>query len=203
MKLLFATGNERKYKLMVERMRPLDNIEIIMPKNIGIKIDVNENGKSPEENAIIKAKAYYDVANMPVIAEDSGLYIDEFTPDEQPGMFVKRINGVEGLPDEEILRYYIDKLNGYGGKSMAHYETGVCLIDKNGNIYSDQIKETPFLLTTKIDEASKGMSGGVLECISYDVNANKYFAYQTKEDKDIFYKKLDNEYRELVRKHIL
>ena len=78
---------------------------------LDININVIEDGKTPEENAIKKAKQYYDVAKIPTIAEDSGLYIDKFSEEEQPGLFVKRVNGVEGLSDEEILNYYINKLN--------------------------------------------------------------------------------------------
>ena len=70
MKLLFATGNENKYQLMKRRLKELENVEVIMPKHINIKIDVNEDGKTAEENAIKKAKAYYNETKLPVIAED-------------------------------------------------------------------------------------------------------------------------------------
>ena len=203
MKLLFATGNEMKYNLMKERMKPLKEIEIVTPKMLGINIEVIEDGNTPEENAIKKAKQYYDACKIPVIAEDSGLYIDEFSEEEQPGLFVKRVNGIEGLSDDVILKHYIDKLNEHGGKSLAHYESGVCIIDKDGNIYSHLIKEKDFLLTNQIDEASRGISGGVLDCISIDIDTNKYFAYCTGEDKKEHYKTLDEKHRALVKKYIL
>lgn len=203
MDLLFATGNQMKYEYMKERLKELKELTVVMPKMIGVNIDVVEDGKTPEENAIKKAMQYYEATKMPTIAEDSGLYIAKFPIDEQPGLFVRRVNGVEGLSDEEILKYYIDKLNRYGGESLAAYHTGVCLIDKDGNMHSDLLEETNFLLTTKIDENAVGKSGGVLECISYDLNAHKYFGERTKEDRDKHYEKLDNEYRELVKKHIL
>ncbi len=202
MQLLFATGNEMKYSLMKERLKELTDIEVVMPKMLGININIVEDGKTPEENAIKKATQYYEVAKIPTIAEDSGLYIDEFSEEEQPGMFVKRVNGVEGLPDNVILQHYIDKLNEHGGKSLAAYNTGVCLIDKNGNIHSALIKENKFLLTTEIDNESVGV-GGVLDCISYDIEAKKYFAKRTPEDKKKHYEELDKDYRDLVRKYIL
>lgn len=203
MKLLFATGNKMKYELMKERLKELKELELVIPNMLNININVIEDGKTPEENAIKKAIQYYEVAKIPTIAEDSGLYIAKFPINEQPGLFVKRVNGVEGLPDEEILKYYIDKLNHYGGESLAAYHTGVCLIDQDGNMHSDLLEETNFLLTTKIDEKAIGKSGGVLECISYDLNAHKYFGERTKEDRDKHYEKLDNEYRNLVKKYIL
>ena len=164
---------------------------------------VNLDGLTPEENAIKKATQYYEVAKIPTIAEDSGLYIDKFSDEEQPGLFVKRVNGVEGLSDEEILQYYLNKLNKYGGESLAAYHTGVCLIDEDGKAYSTVIEEEKFKMTTEVDENSVGKSGGVLNCISYDINANKYFNDRSEKDIKNHYKRLDEEYKGLVKKYIL
>ena len=202
MKLLFATGNIMKYELMKERLGELQELTVVTPNMLGININVIEDGLTPEENAIKKATEYYNVAKIPTIAEDSGLYIDKFSPDEQPGLFVKRVNGIEGLTNEEILKHYIDKLNKYGGESLASYHTGVCLIDEDGKVYSNLLEETKFLLTSKVDEASIG-KGNVLDCISYDLDAKKYFAHRTEEDRKKHYESLDKEYCELVKKHIL
>lgn len=202
MKLLFATGNKMKYELMKERLKELQDLEVVIPSMLGININVVEDGMTPEENAIKKAKQYYEVAKMPTIAEDSGLYIDEFSDEEQPGLFVRRVNGVEGLSDEEVLNHYTNKLNEHGGKSLAAYNTGVCLIDEEGNIHSSLLKETKFLMTSEVDK-SKYISGGVLDCISFDLEANKYFTQCTKEDKHKHYENLDKEYKELIKKHIL
>jgi 8-oxo-dGTP diphosphatase len=202
MKLLFATGNKMKYELMSERLKPLTDIEVVIPKMLDLNIDIVEDGNTPTENAIKKAKQYYEATHMPVIAEDSGLYIDEFSEDEQPGLFVKRVNGVEGLSDEEVINHYISKLNEHGGKSLAAYHTGVCLIDEDGNLHTDLIKETKFLLTAEKNE-KEFASGGCLDCISYDIDINKYFNERTDEDKKKHYKELDNIYRDLVSKYIL
>ena len=202
MKLLFATGNKMKYELMKERLKPLEEIEVVIPKMLDLNIEVVEDGMTPVENAIKKAKTYYEATKLPVIAEDSGLYIDEFSDDEQPGLFVKRVNGVEGLSDEEVINHYINKLNEHGGESLAAYHTGVCLIDSDGNIYTDLIKETKFLLTSKKNEV-EFVSGGCLDCISYDLDSNKYFNERTEEDKKLHYSKLDGIYRDLVKKNIL
>lgn len=202
MKLLFATGNQFKYNLMKERLKELTDIEIVIPKMLDININVVENGTTASENATLKAKAYYEATKLPTIAEDSGLFIDEFDENEQPGLFVKRVNGKEDLSDEEILNYYIDKLNEHGGKSLANYYTGVCLIDEDGNVFSDTIYETKFLLTTEKNEEEK-INGGILESISYDINAQKYFSQRNEQDEKNHYKELDEKYRNLVRKYIL
>ena len=131
MKLLFATGNEYKYNLMKERLKEFENIEVIIPKMLNLNIEVVEDGKTPVENAVKKARTYYEIVKIPVIAEDSGLYIENFKDEEQPGLFVKRIGGREDATDEEILEYYIEKLKKYDGKSLASYHTGVCVIDRS------------------------------------------------------------------------
>lgn len=197
MKLLFATGNEYKFNLMKERLKEFDDIELVNPKMLGINIEVVEDGQTAEENSRKKAEAYHAATNLPTISEDSGLFINKFKKKEQPGLFVKRINGQEGLSDETILKYYIDMLKKYDGRSLAHYFTGVCIIDEEGNEFSDTIEETDFLL---LSQPSKKVNknGGILEPISFDIDANKYFDQRTEEEIANHYQSLDNRYRELV-----
>ena len=85
---------------------------------------------------------------------------------------------------------------------MMKYYTGVCIIDIDGNIYSDTIIETPFLLTTNARKI-KSIKGGVLESISYDIDSNKYFDELTEKDKRLHYKNLDDKYKSLVKKYLL
>ena len=201
-KLLFATGNEYKFYNLQEKLKNISDIELISPKMLNIKVDVKEDGKSVVENAIKKAKAYYDVVKIPIFTDDAGLYIDEFPDEEQPGLFVKRINGVEGLSDEEIFNYYFNKITEYGGESKARYFTGVALIDENGMIHSKTLAEEEFLLTNKLSK-TKSLNGGILEQMSFDIKANKYFDEVTPEEKNEHYKELDETYRKLVKDYIL
>lgn len=204
MDLLFATGNENKYNLMKRRLSSLDDINVLMPKQIGVKINVVEDGKTAEENAIKKAQEYYNKTGMAVIAEDSGLYVDKFNENMQPGLFVRRVNGREDLTDHEILNYYINCLNIVDGESLAHYQTGVALIDADGNIYSMTIDEEPFLFTSKKNQKDT-VSGGTLDSISYDIKNKKYFNELTNDEKQQRYERIDQETLKLVsnlKKHI-
>ena len=204
MDLLFATGNENKYNLMKRRLSSLDDINVLMPKLIGVKINVVEDGKTAEENAIKKAQEYYNKTGMAVIAEDSGLYVDKFNENMQPGLFVRRVNGREDLTDQEILNYYINCLNMVDGESLAHYQTGVALIDTDGNIYSMTIDEEPFLFTSKMNQKDT-VSGGTLDSISYDIKNKKYFNELTDDEKQQRYERIDQETLKLVsnlKKHI-
>lgn len=198
MKLLFATGNENKYKLMKRRLEEFENVEVIMPKHINIKITVEENGKTAEENAIKKAKAYYNETKISTIAEDSGLWVEKFSEEEQPGLFVKRINGREDLSDEDIINCYIEKLRKIGGQSNARYKTGIAVINEKGEIFSKTIDEELFIFTSNKNEKDY-IKGGLLDIISYDPINKKYFNELTEQEKSKRYVTIDKEIRNMIK----
>ncbi len=59
MKLLYSTNNNSKVYNMRRRLENIP-IEIITPKELGIKVTVIEDGKTAVENAIKNAQAYYE-----------------------------------------------------------------------------------------------------------------------------------------------
>ena len=67
-KVIFATGNEGKMKEIREILGDLD-IELLSLKDAGITADIDENGSTFEENAIIKAKAICQLTGEPAIWE--------------------------------------------------------------------------------------------------------------------------------------
>lgn len=174
-KLLYATGNPYKIQSMKERLKGLD-IEILSPKDLKISANVDENGKTVIENALLKAKAYYDIAKMPTIAGDTALYIKEF--EKQPGLYVHRINGKE-LTAEETLDYYVQNLEKVGGESEAYYYTGLVII-KDAQVYKKEIKEDTFIFTSKLSE--KPSKYDALSRIQYDPKLKKYICELTQED---------------------
>ncbi|MGN1266818.1 MAG: RdgB/HAM1 family non-canonical purine NTP pyrophosphatase [Dorea sp.] len=125
-KIIFATGNAHK---MVEiRMILADlGMEILSQKEAGIQADVVEDGKTFEENALIKATEIAKVAHtMPgyeeaiVLADDSGLEIDYLN--KEPGIYSARYMGedtsydiknqtlldrLEGVPDEKRTARFV------------------------------------------------------------------------------------------------
>ena len=73
--------------------------------DLNINIEIEENGKDSIENAIIKAKGYYEFAKIPTIGMDNSLFIEGIADSEQPGTHVRRING-KRLTDKEMIEYY-------------------------------------------------------------------------------------------------
>ena len=71
--IIFATKNEAK--LIEIREFFGDGFNILSPIDLGLDFDINEDGKTFEENAIKKANALCDICNELVMADDSGLEI--------------------------------------------------------------------------------------------------------------------------------
>lgn len=174
-KLFYATGNKYKIQSMRARLEGLD-IELIVPKDLNLHIDVEECGKTVVENAVLKAKAYYDKVKMPTLAADTALYVEKF--EKQPGLFVHRINGKDLTP-EETLKYYTEEIEKVGGKSKAFYKTGLAII-KDDKIFTKEIKEDEFMFTSKIcDKPSKY---DILSRIEYYEKIKKYKCELTDEE---------------------
>ena len=138
MKILIATKNRAKIKKYSTILDELE-IEWITINDLEKDINVEENGNTPNENAVIKAKAYYEAFKMPVLADDSGLILDKLPQEKQPGVFVRRHNGRE-LSDEEIITLYsneietIKKITKHLGKSVSLTDsiTSITLYSKSG-----------------------------------------------------------------------
>ena len=105
-KIVFATSNEGKMKEIRLILADL-GVEILSMKEAGIQTDIAEDGKTFEENAIIKAKAVAAFTDAIVLADDSGLEVDYM--DKQPGVYSARFMG-ESTPYSEKNRYIIDRL---------------------------------------------------------------------------------------------
>lgn len=91
-KIIFATTNEGKMKEIRMIMKDLD-IELLSLKDAGISVDIKEDGKTFEENAIIKAKTICELTGEMVLADDSGLEVDYM--DKAPGVLSARYLGEE------------------------------------------------------------------------------------------------------------
>ena len=166
--IFFATMNKDKIIKMKNRLKNLD-IKIVTPYDNNLNLEIQENGKNVIENATLKAKAYFNKTKIPTIATDSALYVEKF--DIQPGLFVKRINGVT-LEEDKLEEHYIQELNKVGGTSKAYYITGIVLVQKN-KISSIQIKEEDFIFTSRICEGERNYDP--LSRLEYDEKIKKYF----------------------------
>ena len=102
--MIFASNNKNKLKQIKELCQ--GKIEIIGLTEAGIDIEVEEDGKTFEENAIKKANEIFKVVKKPVLADDSGLCIDFF--DNWPGIYTHRF--LPNSTPEERNDFIIEKM---------------------------------------------------------------------------------------------
>lgn len=106
MKIIFATGNKNKLN-EIRAIMDGYGFDIVTSKDEGIAADPEENGESFEVNALIKAKAVYELSDRRsvVMADDSGLCIDALNG--APGIYSARFMGHDtsyDIKNAEILK---------------------------------------------------------------------------------------------------
>ena len=182
-KLLFATGNQSKAKRFSKGLLE-KGIEVLSLKDLGIHLDIKEDGTDAIENALIKARACYEKEHMPVIGMDDTLYMEGVPSDKQPGLYVRRVNG-KTLSDEEMLDYYIQLVKEYGidGKANCKWIYGLALINEKGEESTYTWDKDNFYM---VDTKSLKMNPGYpLNSISKYKKIDKYFTDVTEEDMDL------------------
>lgn len=113
--MIFATGNIGKLKEIKDILGDIGE-EIISMKEAGIDIDIEENGTTFEENAIIKAKAIMEMTGQLVLADDSGLEVDALN--KEPGIYSARYLGKD-TSYEIKNQNIIDRLEGIEGDARS------------------------------------------------------------------------------------
>lgn len=102
-RLVFATGNQGK----VNEFRQMlgDSFEIVSMKDLDVDIEIVEDGKTFEENAVIKAKTVMEAVGEMVLADDSGFEVDYLNG--EPGIYSARYMGEDtpySVKNAELLR---------------------------------------------------------------------------------------------------
>lgn len=115
MKVIMATSNQDKVR-EIRQMLEGTSIQIVSLKEAGIHADIEENGQSFEENAVIKAEAIRDLTGQMAIADDSGLVIDYL--DGMPGIYSSRFMG-EDTPYPVKNKAILEKLKDAEGEERS------------------------------------------------------------------------------------
>lgn len=172
--VIFATKNKGKMK---EIKAKLKGFNVKSMEEAGIDIDVDENGATFEENAIIKAKAVMDICGEIVAADDSGLEIDYLN--KAPGVLSARYLGhdtsyeyknkkileqLEGVPDE---------------KRTARFVCAMAVVFPDGNVKT--VRET---IEGIIGYEIKGENGFGYDPIFYVPELGKTTAELSMEEKN-------------------
>ena len=128
MKFVLATQNQKKLREMSDILSGF-GVEVVTPKSLGIDLEVEETGTTFAENAMLKAKAICAAADLPAIADDSGLCVDALAG--APGVYSARYGG-EGLDDVGRYRLLLENLRGQGSRT-AHFACAIACAFPNGD----------------------------------------------------------------------
>lgn len=125
--LILASGNSHK----AEEFNDLFDPKLISVKAAPEKIDVVEDGTSYFENALLKARAYYEKFKVPVIADDSGLNVAALP--QELGIHSARFGG-DGLKDKERAELLLKKMDGVSERE-AFFSCVLCVYFNEKEIF--------------------------------------------------------------------
>ncbi len=200
MKLIYATKNKSKLNHM-SKMLEGTSFEVIGLNEIEKElIEPIEDGITPLENATKKALGYYNQLKKPVYSTDSALYFENVDDEDQPGVFIKRING-KNLKGKDFQKHYIEIAKKYGGLIKAKYMNAICVVFNENKIrqYSEEdIHSEEFYIVS--DPHPYFEEGFPLNSLSVHIETGKYYNdmkdYKAKGSMDEgfrkFFKSIDN-----------
>jgi XTP/dITP diphosphohydrolase len=144
-KILIATNNKGKVKELQDLLKDT-GIELITPADIGLNLEVEEDGATYAENASKKAIAFAHASGLISLADDSGLEVDAL--DGAPGLYSARYHPKPGANDADRRTYMIENLKGKPQPWTAHFHATIAIAipDKDihvveGNCYGEIIPE--------------------------------------------------------------
>ena len=177
-KIIMATNNTGKIN---ELKKYIKGYEIVSQNEAGIiDLDVEENGNTFEENAIIKANSIRKyVENSYIIAEDSGICIDALNG--YPGVKTKRAAMEElkkDVTDEQRNSFILEKMKKNSNRKVV-WQTVIALIEENGKLttFSGEIEG-------KIVYEAVGKNGFGFDPIFYIEEEKRTLAQMSSEEKE-------------------
>lgn len=181
-KLILATNNKNKVNEIKKILKNF-NLEILTLKDLSIDIDVEENGTSFAENALIKAKAIAQIllkmnyGKFLVMADDSGLEVDYLNG--APGIYSARYSGIHG-DDKSNNEKLLKELEGVPfEKRSARFKCSIAIISESGENKVVSGAAEGFIL-----DKPAGKSGFGYDPLFYYPEFKKTFAELTSEEKN-------------------
>jgi XTP/dITP diphosphohydrolase len=170
-KLVLATHNRDKFKEMRKALESLD-WEILAAFDFPGAPEVEEDGKTLEENSLKKAKALSAFTGLPTLSDDTGLFINALGG--QPGIYAARFAG-EKCSYEDNVHKVLDLMKGVeSGSRKAVFRTIITLFDPDKGV-SQVSGEAEGVIT----EAVQGPGGFGYDPIFLPDSFSKTFAEMT------------------------
>ncbi|WP_202080262.1 XTP/dITP diphosphatase [Caldalkalibacillus salinus] len=154
-KLIVATSNQGKLKEIRALLEPLD-IQVLSPVDIDAAHipNVVEDGETFDDNALKKAKAFYNAFHIPALADDSGLEVDAL--DGAPGVYSARYAG-EPSDDDANNEKLLQHLQGVPPEERnARFRCSIALVTAEDQYILAHGACEGYILEEKVGEAGFG-----------------------------------------------
>ncbi|MBQ8230793.1 MAG: XTP/dITP diphosphatase [Lachnospiraceae bacterium] len=175
-RIVFATGNAGKVK-EIQMIMEDTGMEVLSMKEAGISVDIEENGTTYEENALIKAREVAKYTDAIVMADDSGLEVDYLN--KEPGILSARYLG-EDTSYRIKNQNLIDRLEGVSDeKRTARFVCAIAAVLPDGKELT-----TRATIEGRIGYEEKGSHGFGYDPIFYVPQFGKTTAELTEEEKN-------------------
>ena len=173
--LLLGSSNPGKiadWRAMLDHLA----LGIFDPVQLGLTVDAVESADTAEENARIKALAYFAASGIPTFSLDAALRIEGLPAERQPGVHVRRIGGAESATDAEMVDHYRALLEKLGGRAAGEWILGIALAPDRHHVYSERMTNR----TTFVSTPSRArVAGHPLQSLQIDPVTGVYFAEMT------------------------
>lgn len=177
--VLLGTTNPSKVRRF-ERLLSAYSVSFLTLEDLGITEEPEECGRTPRENAVLKAKFYGRYFDR-VLCNDAGLYFRELDRDDirQPGLHIRTPGGGPRLDDEAMIAYYSELIHSLGGKVCAYYLDGIAVYNrgKTASFQIDSEQDISDGMFYMVDTPSeKRHAGWPLDSLSLNRDTLTYFA---------------------------
>ena len=175
MKVVIATHNRDKMKEIQGAISEL-GWEVISLYDFPEIREIEENGKTLEENALIKAREVFKETGLPTISDDTGLEVDAL--DGAPGVYTARYAGEDCSYSDNVNKMLKEMSKVPMPNRGAFFKTVMVFKDENKELIVDGV------VKGKISRESKGEDGFGYDPIFYVTEYDKTFAEMTMSEKN-------------------
>ncbi len=177
MRVVLASKNAHKLA-EIRRITEQFGMELVLQSELGIDLDVEENGTTFEENSLIKAKAVMEATGLPALADDSGLAVDALNG--EPGIYSARYGFDESLDDRGRYELLLKNMENVAEENrQAKYVCVITMVTPDGKLLQARGEVYGQILRSPV-----GTGGFGYDPIFYYPPFEKTFAQLSAEEKD-------------------
>ena len=195
MKVVLASKNKHKLEEISKITEKFD-MELVLQSELGIDIDVEENGTTFEENSFIKAEAVMKASGLSALADDSGIAVDALNG--EPGIYSARYGGDPSMTDHDRKMLLLKNTEHVpDGERQAAFVAVITMvtpdgktIQARGEVHGELLREPrgkngfgydPIFYYPPLGKSTAELSSEEKNQISHRANALKVFYEKLKE----------------------